>query len=64
MLGRWVKELQTEDGQAFRGNGKLTPSLELVDSDRAASPEDSLEALAVLLAMPLCVCLVPTRYRQ
>ncbi len=24
MLGRWVKELQTEDGQAFRGNGKLT----------------------------------------
>ena len=25
MLGRWVKEHQTEDGQAFRGNGKLIP---------------------------------------
>ena len=25
MLGRWVKELQSDDGQAFRGNGKLTP---------------------------------------
>jgi len=25
MLGRWVKEQQTDDGQAFRGNGKLTP---------------------------------------
>jgi transposase len=28
MLGRWVKELQTDDGQAFRGNGKLTPEQE------------------------------------
>jgi transposase len=25
MLGRWVNEQQSEDGQAFRGNGKLTP---------------------------------------
>jgi transposase len=26
MLGRWVKEHQrSSDGQAFRGNGKLTP---------------------------------------
>jgi len=24
MLSRWVKELQSQDGQAFRGNGKLT----------------------------------------
>ncbi len=24
MLRRWVKELQTGNGQAFRGNGKLT----------------------------------------
>jgi transposase len=24
MLGRWIKEYQSEDGQAFRGNGKLT----------------------------------------
>ena len=28
MLGRWVKELQADHGQAFRGNGKLTPELE------------------------------------
>lgn len=28
MLGRWVKELRADDGQAFRGNGKLTPELE------------------------------------
>lgn len=25
MLGRWVKEQQSDGGQAFRGNGKLTP---------------------------------------
>ena len=24
MLGRWVKEHESDDGQAFRGNGKLT----------------------------------------
>ncbi|MCU7905202.1 MAG: transposase [Candidatus Thiodiazotropha sp. (ex Epidulcina cf. delphinae)] len=28
MPGRWVKEHQSEDGQAFRGNGKLTPEQE------------------------------------
>ena len=28
MLGRWIKEQQAEDGQAFRGNGKLTPDQE------------------------------------
>jgi len=28
MLGRWVKEQQSDDGQAFRGNGKLTPEKE------------------------------------
>lgn len=28
MLGRWVKELREADGQAFRGNGKLTLELE------------------------------------
>lgn len=25
MLGRWIKEAESEDGQAFRGNGKLSP---------------------------------------
>lgn len=24
MLGRWIKENQNDNGQAFRGNGKLT----------------------------------------
>ena len=24
MLGRWVKELQEDESEAFRGNGKLT----------------------------------------
>ena len=29
MLGRWIKEHQAdENGQAFRGNGKLTPEQE------------------------------------
>jgi transposase len=28
MLGRWVKEHRADDGQAFRGNGKLTPEQE------------------------------------
>ena len=28
MLGRWVLEQRTDSGQAFRGNGKLTPEQE------------------------------------
>ncbi len=28
MLGRWIKEVGNDDGQAFRGNGKLTPEQE------------------------------------
>jgi transposase len=29
MLGRWIKENEADNnGQAFRGNGKLTPDLE------------------------------------
>ena len=28
MLGRWIKESQQADGQAFRGNGKQTPEQE------------------------------------
>jgi transposase-like protein len=28
LLGRWIKEDESEDGQAFRGNGKLTPDKE------------------------------------
>ena len=30
MLGRWVKEHQADDGQSFRGNGKLTPEQEQI----------------------------------
>jgi len=28
MLGRWIQEEHSDDGQAFRGNGKLTPDQE------------------------------------
>ncbi|WP_026179669.1 transposase, partial [Hahella ganghwensis] len=28
MLGRWIREHRRDDGQAFRGNGKLTPEQE------------------------------------
>lgn len=28
IVGRWVREHQSDDGQAFRGNGKLTPDQE------------------------------------
>jgi len=28
MLGRWVKEADTDNGHAFRGNGILTPEQE------------------------------------
>ena len=28
MLGRWIKEAENDDVQAFRGNGKLTPEQE------------------------------------
>lgn len=28
MLGRWLRELQEDNGQSFRGNGKLTPEQE------------------------------------
>jgi len=28
MLSRWIKENDTDNGQAFRGNGKLTPEQE------------------------------------
>lgn len=28
ILGRWIKEEENENGQAFRGNGKMTPDQE------------------------------------
>ncbi len=30
MLRRWIKEQESDDGQAFRGNGKLTPEQERI----------------------------------
>ena len=30
MLGRWIKQLESEDGQSFRGNGKLSPEQEQI----------------------------------
>lgn len=35
MLGRWIKEEENEDGQAFRGNGKLTPEQEEIRTLKA-----------------------------
>jgi transposase len=35
MLGRWVKEHQSNDGQAFRGNGKLAPEQEEIKKLKA-----------------------------
>ena len=35
MLRRWVKELDTDDGLAFRGNGKLTPDQEEIRTLKA-----------------------------
>ena len=30
MLGRWIKEQASDDGQVFRGNGKLTADQERI----------------------------------
>lgn len=35
MLGRWVKEFASDDGHAFRGNGKLTPEQEEIRTLKA-----------------------------
>ena len=35
MLGRWVKESQSDDCQAFRGNGKLAPDQEEIRTLKA-----------------------------
>ena len=35
MLGRWVLEKRSDDGQAFRGNGKLTPEPEEIRALRS-----------------------------
>ena len=35
MLGRWVKEQQSEDGHAFRGNGRLSAEQQEIKSLKA-----------------------------
>ena len=30
MLGRWIKEAESDEGQSFRGNGKLTEEQEQI----------------------------------
>jgi len=44
LMGRWVKEYQKEDeGQAFRGNGKLTPEQEELRSLRLENKQLKME---------------------
>ena len=44
MLGRWIKEHQDDDnGQAFRGNGKLTPEQEEIRRLKAQVKQLELE---------------------
>ncbi len=43
MLGRWVKELESNDGQAFRGNGKLTSEQEEIRQLKAENKRLKME---------------------
>ncbi len=43
MLGRWIKELQADGSEAFRGNGKLTPDQEELRRLRAENKQLKLE---------------------
>ncbi len=43
MLGRWIKEHASDDGQAFRGNGKLTPDQEEIRKLKAQVKRLQLE---------------------
>ena len=55
MLGRWVKEQESDDGQAFRGNGKLTPDQEEIrrlkaENKRLQMEKDILKKATVFFA--------------
>lgn len=43
MLGRWIKEAESDDGLAFRGNGKLTPELEEIRKLKAQAKRLEME---------------------
>ncbi|SOB75588.1 transposase [Marinobacter sp. LV10R510-11A] len=48
MLGRWIKEHESVDGQAFRGNGKLTA--EQLEIRRLKMEKDILKKATVFFA--------------
>jgi transposase-like protein len=50
MLCRWVQEEQAGDGQAFRGNGKLTPDQEENRQLKAEIKRLKMEGLIVVTA--------------
>ncbi len=55
MLGRWIKEQKDNDGQAFRGNGKLTPEQEEIrrlkeENKRLKMEKDILKKATVFFA--------------
>jgi len=43
LLGRWVREHQADSGQAFRGNGKLTPEQEEIRTLKAENKRLKME---------------------
>ena len=43
MLGRWIKELQSDEGEAFRGNGKQTADQEELRRLRTENKQLKLE---------------------
>lgn len=43
MLGRWLKEQESEGSHAFRGNGKLTPEQEEIRQLRAENKRLKME---------------------
>jgi transposase len=43
MLGRWIKEYQEDESEAFRGNGKLTAEQEELRRLRAENKQLKLE---------------------
>jgi transposase-like protein len=50
MLGRWVKEhRESEDGHAFRGNGKLTPEQEEIKRLKVENKRLQMERDILLL---------------
>lgn len=55
MLSRWIKEHQSDDGHAFRGNGKLTPDQEEIrklrdENKRLKMEKDILKKATVFFA--------------